>query len=601
MMILDEFLIKLGVVSDTKKLHDFKSGLTAITKTATALVATVGGLTAGVTTFFGSALSGLDDLNKIAQSTDTSLSYIQKLGYAASVSGSSIDAANSSIQVLAKTIGDAASGIGRGERAFKQFGLSARNADGSVRSVEALLSDVNDLMQRMSKSEQLSLLNSLGIDQSMISLLGSTQQEIGALFEEAEALGLITAQGADAAVQYNDAMTQMGAVMNAVRTHIAIGLAPQLIKLMTAMKGWLVSNRELIQKGISQLVYWLLSVGKAILNFISAINHIVVATLGWKCTLLGLIAVLAYVRRATLVAFAVNPIVWIMAAIAGLILLIDDLFIFVKGGQSVFDWSWALPILEKFTPLLEKLGYAFRKLFDAIGTLGAKVFADLQMWWSYYGDNVFAGLMHLIDAFSYFVSFISNIVSALIALLSGNWQDFFFYLNESIKDINKLFESVFKAILENIIAFLGLLGIDIEGIINQFKDAGTAIKDAWLGVMDSLTGAWKSAFSTIMSGVDKVKGALNWVGNKLGIVQTEELTAAINSIEHAATTPANSAIARSIAAAANTKNEYNNNAQIDTTIHITGNDPLRIGKEVEAILNRQHQIASSNHLSPLKL
>ncbi|SET17349.1 hypothetical protein SAMN02583745_01585 [Thorsellia anophelis DSM 18579] len=600
-MILDEFLIKLGVVSDTNKLHDFKSGLTAITKTATALVATVGGLTAGVTTFFGSALSGLDDLNKIAQSTDTRLTYIQKLGYAASVSGSSIDAANSSIQVLAKTIGDAASGIGRGERAFKQFGLSARNADGSVRSVEALLSDVNHLMQRMSKSEQLSLLNSLGIDQSMISLLGSTQLEIGALFEEAEALGLITAQGADAAVQYNDAMTQMGAVMNAVRTHIAIGLAPQLIKLMTAMKGWLVSNKELIQKGISQLVYWLLSLGKAILNFISAINHIVVSTLGWKSTLLGLIAVLAYVKRATLVAFSVNPIVWIMAAIAGLILLIDDLFIFVKGGQSVFDWSWALPILEKFTPLLEKLGYAFRKLFDVIGTLGAKVFADLQMWWSYYGDIVFAGLMHLIDAFSYFVSFISNIISALIALLSGNWQDFFFYLNESIKDINKLFESVFKAILENIIAFLGLLGIDIEGIINQFKDAGTAIKDAWLGVMDSLTGAWKSAFSTIMSGVDKVKGALNWVGNKLGIVQTEELTAAINAIEHTATMPANSTIARSIAAAANTKNEYNNNAQIDTTIHITGNDPLRIGKEVEAILNRQHQIASYNHLSPLKL
>lgn len=620
-MILDEFLIKLGVVSDTKKLDEFKAGLGAIASTATAVVGVVGGLTAGVTAFFGSALSGLDDLNNLASDTDTSLEYIQKLGYAASLSGSSVESANASIKGLAQTIGEAASGMGRGEATFKKLGLSAKNADGSVRSVNDVIAEVSERMQGMSRSEQLNMLGKLGIDQTMIGLLSSTSSEMAELFNEAEALGLVTAHGADAAAEYNDALDQMKHVTGALRTNIAIGLAPQLTKLMSGMKDWLIQNKELVQNGINKLVDWVLAIGKAILNFISAISKVIESTIGWKNALLTLVTILAYVKRATIAAFAVNPVFWIVAAIAGLILLVDDLFTFLNGGKSAFDWSWALPIIEKFKPIIERLSESFGKLFDVMIKIGGAAFAYLSAWWSKYGDNVISYIMHMIDAFSYFASFISNVISAVVALLEGDWKGFFSYLNEAIKDLNDFFESIFKAIWQYVKAILGFIGVDVDVFVGAFESAVNSVKTAWDTVMGALKTAWDATMGVIMAGVDKVKGALDWIGEKLGITSSEIDDVNAKAQQVASSEAFTAAIAQGVSTAqsasamtaknavpnvnsnstANTKNEFNNNAQVSTTINIQGGDAKETAKEVESVIDRKNKIALSNNQGPIKL
>src|SRR5690606_27656624 len=188
----------LGVISDPGDIDTFVGGLQKVATVATAVVGVVGGMTAAVTSFFGAALDGLDGLNDIAQDTDTDLAYIQKLGYAAQLSGSSVEAANASVKGLAQTIGEAASGLGRGKQAFEAYGLSAKNADGSVKSVGQVLEELQTKLAGLSKAEQLSMLQKLGIDQSMIGLLNSTNAEMAELFQQAEDLGLVTAAGADA-------------------------------------------------------------------------------------------------------------------------------------------------------------------------------------------------------------------------------------------------------------------------------------------------------------------------------------------------------------------------------------------------------------------
>ncbi len=53
-----------------------------------------------------------------------------------------------------------------------------------------------------------------------------------------------------------------------------------------------------------------------------------------------LVGVLAVVKRATIAAFIANPVTWVIAAIAGLLLLLDDLMVYLDGGDAQFGEFW---------------------------------------------------------------------------------------------------------------------------------------------------------------------------------------------------------------------------------------------------------------------
>lgn len=582
-MILDEFLVKLGVISDPKAVDTFVGGLQKAAAVATSVVAVVGGVTAAITSFFGAALEGLDGLNDLAQDTDTDLAYIQKLGYAAQLSGSSVEAANASVKGLAQTIGEAASGMGRGEAAFKAYGLSAKNADGSVKSVGEVLEDVQAKMAGLSKSEQLSMLNKLGIDQTMIGMLNSTNAEMGALFQQAEDLGLVTAAGADAAGDFNDTMDQMNMVMGAIRTNIAVGLAPQLTNIVGRLRDWLIRNKELIRDGINKAVTVILALWRAIMRAVDVVDSIISKTIGWKAALIILAAALVWFNKAMLLAFATNPITLIAAAIAGLILLVDDLMTFLEGGESMFDWSWAVPIIES-------VGHAI----DSVGQV-------LQALWDRYGEHVLGGFAGLWEFIKGFFSFLGNAFAAVFSLITGDFDGFLEHSLASVEGLMQMFAGAKDYIASLWAILFGLLGDGIGVLVGRFLSAWDAIKSGFAGAMDFISGLWASVSSAIGSGIDKISGALSWLGDKLGLT-SETAAGAVQQVSAASGTVASAQVA---AHPGNSQNSVNNqntsvNAPVRVTQHITTSDPKAAGAHAADGIKREQQRATQNYQGAVK-
>ena len=72
--------------------------------------------TVGVKNFVDANLDALDEIKQLSNVTGESADQIYLLGKVAEVNGSSAQAAQSSIEGLSRTIGEAAAGVGRGAK-----------------------------------------------------------------------------------------------------------------------------------------------------------------------------------------------------------------------------------------------------------------------------------------------------------------------------------------------------------------------------------------------------------------------------------------------------------------------------------------------------
>jgi hypothetical protein len=107
---------------------------------------------------------GIDELGDFAELEQVSVEALQEIGYAAQLNGSSLEALKGSVSGVNKTVGEAALGIGRGAQTFEKLGMSAKNADGSIKSFDQVLEEVAGKMEGLSRQEQIALAEKLGID-----------------------------------------------------------------------------------------------------------------------------------------------------------------------------------------------------------------------------------------------------------------------------------------------------------------------------------------------------------------------------------------------------------------------------------------------------
>lgn len=128
--------------------------------------------------------------------------------------------------------------------------------------------------------------------------------------------------------------------IESLRTKIALNLAPALTQMQEGFYSILVANKDLITNGLTKVIQFVGKFGQVLRNGWEAIDLIISGTIGWKAALMVLVGVLAIVKRATIQAFIANPVFWVVAAIAGLLLLVDDLMTYLHGGKSQFGDFW---------------------------------------------------------------------------------------------------------------------------------------------------------------------------------------------------------------------------------------------------------------------
>lgn len=325
---------KFGADGLAKK---FESLGLVINKTAIAVVAfgaAFYGATVGVKNFVDGNLDALDEIKQLSNVTGEAADKIYLLGKVAEVNGSSAQAAQSSIDGLSKVIGEAAAGVGRGAKAFEQYGLSAKKANGEIKSSSDLFGEISEKMQQMSNQEQIAMLSKLGIDGSMIQTLRLGNEELAEQIALAEALtlGVGNAENAEKAAAFKDALTQVSQVFIAIGEYVSLRISPSIQRLAERFTKWFAENNNFIKAILNGLG----KVFSFLFELAGAIDNVIESTVGWKTVIIALGGLLLWFSRRMLLAFATNPVTLAIAAIAGLILILDDFITWLQGGDAEF-------------------------------------------------------------------------------------------------------------------------------------------------------------------------------------------------------------------------------------------------------------------------
>ena len=195
---------------------------------------------AGFAAMIKSAIDAADQLNKLSQKIGISVEALSTLRFAAQLSDVSLETLQKGIKGLSQNIAEANTGIGDGAQVFDALGISVRNADGSMKSTEAVLLQVADVFANLEDGAvktalAVKLFGKSGMD--MIPFLNQGAAGITQLTVEAERLGLkLTTETARSAEAFNDNLTALKASSSSLGIALARDFLPELTNITNAMR-----------------------------------------------------------------------------------------------------------------------------------------------------------------------------------------------------------------------------------------------------------------------------------------------------------------------------------------------------------------------------
>jgi phage-related protein len=335
----------------------------------------------------------------------------------------------------------------------------------------------------MDKAEFSGMLTKMGFDKGTIMLLQQGEAAVSDLVGEMRQLSY-TQEDAEVTAKFNDSLQDLQKSL--------MGVASEIFKLVLPALSWL-SDKAM------ELFKYLRKHPQAIKAFFIGLAAVIVAAVipafkAWFATLLA------------------SPITWLVLLLAGLALLIEDLLVWVDGGESAFGDFWASMLgspdearymWKMFKEDLQALWEVVKNVWGAL-SLGFTEFADgVSLLKSDIGaviDAVVAKAGEIADGFGVIKDDVGAVIDAVVAKVK-EIADGFGVIKD---DVSNLFSTLgglaqqgadaianaFKAGLEVI---AGLIDKYIIGPINK---ALGLIDDAKNAVTGALTGGGKAEGDT---------------------------------------------------------------------------------------------------------
>jgi len=483
MATVTEIVTKFSFLGNLDKLTKFNGEIGgAISKVAKMAVA-VKGASATLAGFTTIALSTIEPIANLASETGVGIERVQELGYAASVSGSSIADFNSTLTEFSKKVGEASF---KNVEQFKTLGINVKGANGELKSTDDLLLEVGGKLRNLSNSQQIEIASKLGINRSVIGLITQSSDEIQTLTERARRLGVVSEEQARLALRTNDAITTLKFGLGAIAQQIAIGFAPQLENMAKWFVELLEKNRDLIIKGFSVMGKTIDSLSQAINRLLPTFPLIIAGFLAWKVATLG-------VSKTTELLNAQFKRFLPVLIIAGLLLLLDDLIVAFRGGKSV--------IRDFF---LEFLGFDIQPLLKDIWQ-GIKDIAE-----------------NIKNAFKNAWNAVTSVFKGVIALFKGDTDGAINHLQNAFQSLIDAFYSFFKPFIDwgkeqlSKIIPIEVIENTIDSIIDIFKSAIGVMVSLLTGDFDGAIQHIKDAFNSFVNLLYGIfTPFINWVTEKL--------------------------------------------------------------------------------------
>jgi hypothetical protein len=309
--VLDTFITKFRFETDKTGLREAEKGLAnfkgSVLKIGASIAAILGG-----GAFLGHIAETTDEMGKFAESVGVSVDQLQELQFVAQRSGVPVNSLRSSLQMLNGVVGEAARGYGIYGQVLARFGVNIRNSDGTIMNSFQLMKQLNTVFQGLDKAQQFDLAKNLGINPQTVMLLQQTPKTFDAMIAKSKELGLVTAKQTKEAAKFEDGLTNLKQSFFALSVEIGSFLFPVLTKLtnfLASAFSWINKHMALFK-----------AIGIALLP-----------------TLLDISAAFTAIAVDAAVAWAIvlAPITLIGAAVAALVLIVQDLWTGFRGGHSV--------------------------------------------------------------------------------------------------------------------------------------------------------------------------------------------------------------------------------------------------------------------------
>lgn len=344
---IKDFLVGLGFNIDESGLRKFNDNITKATVTVTALGAAATAASVAIFSFVNKIAGGFDRIGQLAIRINTTSDAIARLGYVASLTGSSTDAAERSLENLSRTAGEAALGIGRGAKIFKDLGISAKDSRGNLKDTSVLLSEISNKVKDFGKGEQIAAFSKLGLDPTLINALTT---DVSGLADEFDRLyrsaGVDINEATTKSIEFNDSITRLGATFDALKNAVGLRFMKQIQNSIDALRKFLVENMPRIIDAISPVINLILKISEAFTTVVGRIGQGVVKIVDFFKKINnasgGIVEYIGYIIAAWFAlntAFLRSPIGKIIAVGAVLALLIDDFLSYREGIQSAIDWG----------------------------------------------------------------------------------------------------------------------------------------------------------------------------------------------------------------------------------------------------------------------
>lgn len=468
--VIDELMIKLGLDGSGAKKgmkdaeNNIKGSMKSITSTLQGGLASVSKIFTG----FGAALVGAFSVGSafstwkeqaaefggVAKRLHMSIEDVQ--GWAGAIGkfgGSSADLEGTLRGLNGQLARMATLGKSRTGTLLQSLGIDAGEV-GRQRDALDVLQDLAGVMEQMTPDESRGIGQALGLDDSTIMLLQQGREGMRDLIREKRESAVYTQEDADAVKAYN---VEMGK------------LKKGFMGIMGVLFRSIMPAFTLVTKYVGQFVNFLRKHQTAVKAFFAMISALVMGLL--------LPSIMAFFT-----ALMTNPITWVILAIAALALVIEDLIVWMDGGESALDKFWEALFGDRENA---------KRIFEEIKESLVRFWEQLKLVYNY--------------------------------IASGKaWQD--------MKDnARTAYEELKAKVKEPFVR----MGEAIEELKARWDTFVNDLQTKWDNTMGSIAGAWQWVKDTIAEGWQWIKNkcqeALDWVMEKWDEMSTTAASA-LNSL-----------------------------------------------------------------------
>ena len=333
MTVVDLFA-RIGLKTDEGKAKSFNKQMKAVKigMVAAATAATVFAL--AIKKITSEAFDASAAFAQFESETGASAQELQKWQAVANETNNSAEAVASSIKNIVAN--QEKIKLGQGDiSGFQMLGIDPNQDPFQI--LEELRTKTAGLSAGMKKN----ILSQMGVSNELIQVLELSNEQ----FDEMSSRAFVLPPSAIASMNKARGATQvLSNALKYLKGIIAAELAPTIEKNIKAILKWIKVNEKGIILTIKTAFKWLRRFTGAIINSATMIGKIISKTISWKGALIGVIGAFALLN-ATLIT---SPIGLIIAGIVLLVAVLDDLYVYSQGGESLFGNMMArFPDIEK--------------------------------------------------------------------------------------------------------------------------------------------------------------------------------------------------------------------------------------------------------------